>query len=93
MWSMVGGGKSERDNGQKCGPHFWNNLFGKMNFHFRGDMAILSRWRLRMRQSGTREGTLPLLYLTELHSFGIVVGKSLCNICFARFAFLTMVHG
>src|SRR6266436_4425678 len=70
---------------------FGTTLFGKMNL-----LIFLSIWIFVPLASADavsrerREGTLPLLYLTELHSLGIVVGKAFVHLLRSLSLFLTM---
>ncbi len=72
--------------------NFGMTLFGKMNL-----LIFLAIWLFVPLATADaisrerREGTLALLYLTELHSFGIVVGKAFVHMLRSISLFLTMV--
>jgi ABC-type transport system involved in multi-copper enzyme maturation permease subunit len=70
---------------------FGTTLFGKMNLFIFGAIWIfvpLATADAVCRER--REGTLVLLYLTELRSFGIVAGKAFVHLLRAVSLFLTM---
>src|SRR6266478_3269308 len=71
---------------------FGTTLFGKMNlFIFLAIWLFVPLATADAVSRERREGTLPLLYLTELHSFGIVVGKTFVHMLRSVSLFLTMV--
>ena len=71
---------------------FGTTLFGKMNlFIFLAIWLFVPLATADAVSRERREGTLPLLYLTELHSFGIVVGKAFVHMLRSVSLFLTMV--
>src|SRR6266478_1896006 len=71
---------------------FGTTLFGKMNlFIFLAIWLFVPLATADAVSRERREGTLPLLYLTELHSFGIVVGKAFVHMLRSASLFLTMV--
>src|SRR2546427_2032011 len=91
LWTMgaikAQGGNSFANTVQTFGT----TLFGKMNLFIFGAIWLfvplasadaLSRER--------REGTLPLLYLTELRSVGIVLGKAFVHMLRSASLFLAM---
>src|ERR1041385_1184961 len=60
---------------------FGTTLFGKMNlFIFLAIWLFVPLATADALSRERREGTLSLLYLTELHSFGIVVGKAFVHV-------------
>lgn len=70
---------------------FGTTLFSKMNlFIFTAIWLFVPLASADALSRERREGTLPLLYLTELRSFGIVVGKSFVHMLRAISLFLTM---
>ena len=70
---------------------FGTTLFSKMNlFIFTSIWLFVPLASADALSRERREGTLPLLYLTELHSVGIVVGKSFVHFLRAASLFLTM---
>jgi len=71
---------------------FGTTLFGKMNlFIFLAIWLFVPLATADAVSRERREGTLPLLYLTELHSFGIVVGKAFVHMLRSVSLFLTMI--
>jgi len=72
-------------------PDFWHPLFRENEFvHFRGDLVVCALATADAVSRERREGTLVLLYLTELRSLGIVVGKAFVHMLRAVSLFLTM---
>jgi ABC-type transport system involved in multi-copper enzyme maturation permease subunit len=70
---------------------FGTTLFSKMNlFIFTSIWLFVPLASADALSRERREGTLPLLYLTELHSLGIVVGKCFVHFLRAASLFLTM---
>jgi ABC-type transport system involved in multi-copper enzyme maturation permease subunit len=70
---------------------FGTTLFSKMNlFIFTAIWLFVPLASADALSRERREGTLPLLYLTELRSLGIVVGKSFVHMLRAASLFLTM---
>jgi ABC-type transport system involved in cytochrome c biogenesis permease component len=70
---------------------FGISLFGKMNlFMFATIWLFVPLTTADALSRERREGTLPLLYLTELRSVGIVVGKSFVHLLRSISLFLTM---
>src|SRR5256885_4617572 len=70
---------------------FGTTLFSKMNlFIFTAIWLFVPLASADALSRERREGTLPLLYLTELHSLGIVVGKCFVHFLRAASLFLTM---
>ena len=70
---------------------FGTTLFGKMNlFIFFAIWLFVPLATADTLSRERREGTLPLLYLTELHSFGIVVGKAFVHALRSISLFATM---
>jgi len=70
---------------------FGTTLFSKMNlFIFTAIWLFVPLASADALSRERREGTLPLLYLTELHSLGIVVGKCFVHMLRAASLFLTM---
>src|SRR5882724_8508583 len=70
---------------------FGTTLFGKMNlFIFLAIWLFVPLATADAVSRERREGTLPLLYLTELHALGIVVGKAFVHMLRAASLFLTM---
>src|SRR5439155_21979260 len=70
---------------------FGITLFGKMNlFIFAAIWVFVPLATADAVSRERREGTLALLYLTELRSFGIVVGKAFVHMLRAASLFLTM---
>src|SRR5436190_23925330 len=70
---------------------FGTTLFGKMNlFIFVAIWLFVPLASADAVSRERREGTLPLLYLTELRSFGIVVGKAFVHMLRSLSIFLTM---
>jgi ABC-type transport system involved in cytochrome c biogenesis permease component len=70
---------------------FGTALFSKMNlFIFAAIWLFVPLASADALSRERREGTLPLLYLTELHSLGIVVGKCFVHMLRAGTLFLTM---
>jgi ABC-type transport system involved in multi-copper enzyme maturation permease subunit len=70
---------------------FGTTLFGKMNlFIFASIWLFVPLASADALSREQREGTLPILYLTELRSLGIVVGKSFVHMLRAVSLFLTM---
>jgi ABC-type transport system involved in multi-copper enzyme maturation permease subunit len=66
-------------------------LFGKLNLFIFGAIWLLVPLASADAVSRERrEGTLPLLYLTELRSFGIVLGKTFVHMLRSGSLFLTM---
>src|SRR5436190_286124 len=71
---------------------FGTTLFGKMNlFIFVSIWLFVPLATADAVSRERREGTLNLLYLTELDSFGIIVGKTFVHILRSVSLFLTMV--
>lgn len=71
---------------------FGITLFGKMNLFIFGAIWLFVPLATADAVSRERrEGTLVLLYLTELRSFGIVAGKAFVHLLRAVSLFLTMV--
>src|SRR5437588_946366 len=70
---------------------FGTALFGKMNlFIFVAIWIFVPLASADAVSRERREGTLPLLYLTELRSFGIVVGKAFVHMLRSMSLFLSM---
>ena len=70
---------------------FGTTLFSKMNlFIFAAIWLFVPLASADALSRERREGTLPLLYLTELRSLGIVVGKCFVHMLRAGTLFLTM---
>jgi ABC-type transport system involved in multi-copper enzyme maturation permease subunit len=70
---------------------FGTTLFSKMNlFIFTSIWLFVPLASADALSRERREGTLPLLYLTELRSLGIVVGKCFVHMLRATSLFLTM---
>src|SRR6266853_3723707 len=70
---------------------FGTTLFGKMNlFIFVAIWLFVPLATADAVSRERREGTLPLLYLTELRSFGIVVGKAFVHMLRSVSLFLAM---
>src|SRR5580765_3736156 len=70
---------------------FGTTLFSKMNlFIFTSIWLFVPLASADALSRERREGTLPLLYLTELRSLGIVVGKCFVHMLRAGTLFLTM---
>src|SRR5947208_777252 len=70
---------------------FGTTLFGKLNlFIFVAIWLFVPLAAADAVSRERREGTLPLLYLTELRSFGIVVGKAFVHMLRSLSVFLTM---
>src|SRR5258708_2907444 len=70
---------------------FGTTLFGKMNlFIFVAIWLFVPLASADALSRERREGTLPLLYLTELRSVGIVLGKCFVHMLRAASLFLTM---
>jgi ABC-type transport system involved in multi-copper enzyme maturation permease subunit len=70
---------------------FGTTLFSKMNFFiFAAIWFFVPLASADALSRERREGTLPLLYLTELRSLGIVVGKCFVHMLRAGTLFLTM---
>jgi ABC-type transport system involved in multi-copper enzyme maturation permease subunit len=70
---------------------FGTTLFGKMNlFIFTAIWLFVPLATADAISRERREGTLALLYLTELRSFGIVVGKAFVHMLRSVSLFLTM---
>jgi ABC-type transport system involved in multi-copper enzyme maturation permease subunit len=70
---------------------FGTTLFSKMNlFIFTAIWLFVPLASADALSRERREGTLPLLYLTELRSLGIVVGKCFVHMLRAASLFLTM---
>src|SRR6267378_4354009 len=70
---------------------FGTTLFSKMNlFIFAAIWLFVPLASADALSRERREGTLPLLYLTELRSFGIVVGKAFVHLLRSISLFLTM---
>jgi hypothetical protein len=70
---------------------FGTTLFSKMNlFIFTAIWIFVPLASADALSRERREGTLPLLYLTELRSVGIVVGKSFVHMLRAATLFVTM---
>ncbi len=66
-------------------------LFGRMNlFIFFAIWIFVPLASADAVSRERREGTLPLLYLTELRSFGIVIGKAFAHMLRSATLFLTM---
>jgi ABC-type transport system involved in multi-copper enzyme maturation permease subunit len=70
---------------------FGTALFGKMNlFIFAAIWLFVPLAAADAISRERREGTLSLLYLTELHAFGIVLGKTFVHMLRSLSLFLTM---
>src|SRR5215471_1141101 len=70
---------------------FGTTVFGKMNlFIFLGIWLLVPIATADAISRERREGTLPLLYLTELRSLGIVLGKTFVHSLRSSSVFLTM---
>jgi ABC-type transport system involved in multi-copper enzyme maturation permease subunit len=92
MWSMgkLGGGPLARSVPNPIHT-FGTTLFGKMNlFIFVSIWLFVPLATADAVSRERREGTLALLFLTELRSFGIVVGKVFVHMLRSVSLFLTM---
>src|SRR2546430_8847976 len=71
---------------------FGTALFGKLNlFIFAAIWLFVPLAAADAVSRERREGTLALLYLTELRAFGIVLGKTFVHVLRSLSLFLTMV--
>jgi ABC-type transport system involved in multi-copper enzyme maturation permease subunit len=90
-WARVTGSSLFAGPGPSQFQSFGTTLFSKMNlFIFCSIWLFVPLASADALSRERREGTLPLLYLTELHSLGIVVGKCFVHMLRATSLFLTM---
>jgi len=90
-WSRVTGASVFAGPATNQFQSFGTTLFSKMNlFIFTAIWLFVPLASADALSRERREGTLPLLYLTELHSLGIVVGKCFVHMLRATSLFLTM---
>ena len=100
LWTMGtvrtwGAGGSWFPQGRNPVPNpfqaFGTTLFGKLNlFIFAAIWLFVPLAAADAVSRERREGTLPLLYLTELRAFGIVLGKTFVHMLRSLSLFLTM---